>query len=258
MRIIVNADDFGGAEDTTAAIIECFDGGLVTSASIMVGAPETERAIEFARSRPEYSYGAHLQFVGDGVERPICDPSEVSDLVDSDGLFLSTNAIRLRALRGKISSEQIQREAVAQIEFLRSHGVSVSHVDSHRHVHKFPLFRRALEHLLPRMGIESVRNVQDTYLRVPFEHPTFWASMPWRHALMGAFVTTDHFYMPTTAHDPRWHEIAAKLPDNGDTLEVGVHPGSVDDWRRAETKSLEPFVDAVARGGHTLVGWDTI
>jgi len=258
MRIIVNADDFGSSGDTTQAIIECFEAGLVTSASIMVGAPETERAIEFACSHPEYSYGAHLQFVGDGTERPLSPPELVPALVDADGRLLSTNNIRLRALLRKIPIAQIEREIVAQVEFLRGHGVAVSHVDSHRHVHKFPPFRRALGNVLPGLQIESVRNVQDVHLRRPVEHPTYWSGPAWRRAMMTSFATTDHFYMPTTAHDPNWHELAGRLPGDGETLEVGMHPGYADDWRRAELESLAPFVDAVRREGHLLVGWDEI
>lgn len=258
VRIIINADDFGGSDDTTSAIIECFEGGLVTSTSIMPSAPETERALEYASAHPEFSYGAHLQFVGDGIERPVSSPELVSELVDSEGRFLATNTIRLRALLGRIPAAQIQREVVAQIGILHRHGIAVSHVDSHRHVHKFPLFQRALAGVLPRLGIESIRNVQDTFLRRPVEHPTYWTSPAWRHALMNTFATSDHFYMPTTAHDPNWHELAASLPSDGETLEVGLHPGYADNWRRAEMESLVPFVDAVRGAGHVLVGWDTM
>ena len=51
-------------------------------------------------------------------------------------------------------------------------GVPVSHVDSHRHLHKYGPFAGALRRVLPGLGIERVRNVQDVYLRRRLLSPT--------------------------------------------------------------------------------------
>ena len=118
----------------------------------MVGMPATEDALRFARSHPEFSYGVHLLFVGDGTERPISDPAVVRDLVDDEGRFLRTNLIRKRALQRRIPVEQIEREVTAQVELVRSEGVTVSHVDSHRHVQSFRPSGRPCG-CLPRLGI---------------------------------------------------------------------------------------------------------
>ena len=75
---------------------------------------------------------------------------------------------------------------------------------------------------------------------------------------MASFSTTDHFYMPTTAHDPSWGELAQRLPQSEETIEVGLHPGSLDDWRQEEMASLRAFVEAVEEHGHELVGWDDL
>jgi predicted glycoside hydrolase/deacetylase ChbG (UPF0249 family) len=257
VQLVINADDFGASDDTVAATIECFDQDLLTSSTLMVGMPATDAALAFALARPEFSYGVHLQFVGDGRERPVCEPRLVQDLVDDDGRLLPTNVVRGRALRRRIDVEQIEREVIAQVDVVRSAGVPVSHVDSHRHLHKFPPFREGLRRALPRLGITRVRNVQDTFLRRPRGNPTYWVGPGWRRALMRTFTTTDHFYMPTTAHDPDWAELAFRLPRTG-TLEVGLHPGSEDPWRIEERRALAPFVEEVRRRGHKLVGWDAI
>ena len=212
MQIVVNADDFGSSDDTLAATIESFEAGLLTSATIMVGMPKTEEALEYARAHPQYSYGVHLQDAGDGNERPLTQVELIPDLVDENGRFLPTNAVRGRALLRRVPVDQIELETIAQVEFVKSRGVPVSHVDSHRHLHKFAPFREALRRALPRVGLERVRNVQDTYLRRPVEHPAYWPGPFWRRSIMRSFVTTDHFYMPTTAHDPQWHELASRLP----------------------------------------------
>jgi chitin disaccharide deacetylase len=257
VQIIVNADDFGESKDTLAATLKCFEAGHLTSASIMVSASHSADALQYALAHPEFSYGVHLQFVGDGEERPISDPSSVSGLVDREGRFLPTNLVRRRALLGQVPIAEIEREAARQIEIVQQEGITVSHVDSHRHLHKFTPFRIALQNTLPRLGITRVRNVQNTYLRHPIEHPTFWFGPAWRRQLMRAFRTTDRFYMPTTAHDPSWYRLADALPACR-TLEVGLHPGYEDEWRRAEWNALRTFVENVRAQGHELVGWDAI
>jgi predicted glycoside hydrolase/deacetylase ChbG (UPF0249 family) len=257
VQIILNADDFGSAPDTLAATIECFEAQLLTSATIMVGMPGTDDALEFARGHPEHSFGVHLQFVGDGVERPLSDPASVPALVDADGYLRPTNVIRGQALLRRVPVEQIAREATAQIEFVKSRGIPVSHVDSHRHLHKFAPFRAALARVLPRFGISWVRNVQDVYLSRPATSPTYWAGPIWRRALMRSFATTDHFYMPTSAHDSDWHQLASRLPA-GQSLEVGLHPGYEEAWRNEERESLMPFVSEARGAGHELVSWNAI
>lgn len=257
VKIILNADDFGSAPDTVAATIECFEAGLLTSATIMVGMPGTDDALEFARRHPQHSFGVHLQFVGDGRERPLSDPGAVPALVDADGYLRPTNAMRAQALLRRVPVAQIEREAAAQLDLVKSNGIPVSHVDSHRHLHKFGPFRAALARVLPRFGTKRVRNVQDVYLRRPATSPTYWAGPIWRRALMRSFVTTDHFYMPTSAHDGAWHQLASRLPD-GQSLEVGLHPGYEEPWRNEERESLRPFVDTARRAGHDLVSWNAI
>jgi chitin disaccharide deacetylase len=257
VQIIVNADDFGSSDDTFAATVECFEAGLLTSATIMVGMPRTDDAFAYARAHPQFSYGVHLQFVGDGTEKPLTDPTSIPALVDENGRLLPTNVVRGRALLRRIPVDQIELETVAQVEFVKGEGVPVTHVDSHRHLHKFAPFRIGLGRALPRVGLTRVRNVQDTYLRRPVEHPTYWPGPIWRRSLMRSFRTTEHFYMPTTAHDPDWHELASRLPRAG-TLEVGMHPGYEDDWRDGERQSLGPFVEAVRAAGNTLIGWDAV
>jgi predicted glycoside hydrolase/deacetylase ChbG (UPF0249 family) len=254
---VLNADDFGFSADTVAATIACFEAGHLSSATIMAGMPATAAAVEFASAHSEFSFGAHLVFVGDGEERPLSAPDLVPHLVDEAGRLLPTRTVRLRALRGSIPVREIELEAAAQLEHLRGLGVRLSHVDSHRHLHKFAVFRRALGRALHDFGIDRVRNAQDIYLRRPSRSPTVWVGPIWRRALMRTFVTTEHFYMPTSAGDHEWHRLAARLPA-GASLEVGVHPGYADAWRDAERSSLRPFVEAVTGGGHSLVRWDEI
>jgi predicted glycoside hydrolase/deacetylase ChbG (UPF0249 family) len=258
MRLILNADDFGVSEETVRATIECFERGALTSATIMAGMPATQLALDYARGRPEFSFGVHLTFVTDGVERPLADPATIPDLLGADGRFLPTGTVRKRALLHRLPVPQLERELEAQIAFVRDHGVPVSHVDSHRHVHKLAPFREALRGVLPRFDIRRVRNVQDVFLRVPLKSATYWLGPVWRRQLMRRFATTEHFYMPTTTHDTAWSGLLlARLRSLRGTLEVGVHPGYAD-YRDPERRSLEELARGASAGGHRLISWNEL
>ena len=255
MRIVVNADDFGLSADTVRATIGAVEAGHVTSATLMPNAPASSEAIEFTRSASDVSFGVHLTFVGDGDERPLCSPQSVPALVDRAGKLRRTNVVRLAALLGRLPVEELEREIEAQVEWARSQGVAVSHVDSHRHLHKYAPFREALARALPRLGIRRVRNVQDIYLRRPLVSPTVWLGERWRGGLMHRFATTDHFYMPTTAGDASWTALLRMPELQGSTIEIGVHPGELEEWRGREARGVAEFAREADAGGHSLASW---
>jgi predicted glycoside hydrolase/deacetylase ChbG (UPF0249 family) len=59
-RLIVNADDFGLCHGVNRGIIETFERGILTSASLMVRYPAAAEAAAYARLHPELSVGMHL------------------------------------------------------------------------------------------------------------------------------------------------------------------------------------------------------
>src|SRR5215813_8198613 len=58
--LIVNADDFGLSPGINAGIIEGFEQGILTSASIMVNAPASEPAVQLAHAHDGLGIGVHL------------------------------------------------------------------------------------------------------------------------------------------------------------------------------------------------------
>jgi len=257
VRIIFNADDFGFSDDTVDATIEAFEAGLLTSATIMPAMPATERACEFAARHPEFSFGVHLTLVGNGEEQPVSAPADVASLVDRDGRLRPTNHLRARALVGAINAPEIALEVRAQIEKVRSLGVEPSHVDSHQHLHKYGSVLRVLDQELRALGIDRVRGVQDLYLRRPLVSPTRFLGERWSRDLSARFTSTDHFYMPATAGDADWRALLPQLagPPEQATLEIGVHPGRSEDWRRAESAGLRAFAPAALADGHATATW---
>ena len=163
-RLIVNADDFGQTKGINRAVQELHEAGLLTSATLMARAAATDQAIEIAHATRSLSVGCHIVLT-DG--EPVLSPDRIRSLIDpSTNLFFSSLAIFVcRLLSGRINPAEIEAETTAQIQYLQSRGVHISHVDSHKHTHLFPSVLRPLLCGARACGIHSVRN--------PFEPP--WA-----------------------------------------------------------------------------------
>lgn len=255
MKVIINADDFGFDSDTVAATIDGFRRGIFTSATIMPNMPATAKAIEFARQNPQFSFGVHLTYSSTTWERPICDPSTLPSLTDKNGNFWSPNKLRAMALFGRVSTSDIERETMAQLEFMLSQGFQVSHVDSHGHLHKFVTFQSVLENVLPRFSLRRVRTAQNLYAGSRAFRPTSWFSTNWGDRIRERFATTAYMYMPAGPSDKNWwNKILDEIPPDV-SLEVGVHPGGAERWRQEQCRDAERFAVACRNRCAELVTW---
>jgi predicted glycoside hydrolase/deacetylase ChbG (UPF0249 family) len=61
-------------------------------------------------------------------------------------------------MRGRIRDQEIEAEAIAQIRRIQSSGLTVSHIDSHKHVHAFPRVLAPLLRAARHCGVHRVRN----------------------------------------------------------------------------------------------------
>ena len=77
--LIVTGDDFGLALPINEAIEDAHRDGILTTASLMVGASAAQDAIERARRLHSLKVGLHLVLV---EGRPVSNPYDVPDLVD--------------------------------------------------------------------------------------------------------------------------------------------------------------------------------
>lgn len=156
-RLIVNADDFGLTAGVNRAIMELHRGGVLTSATLMSCAPATEQAIEMVQSAPAMVVGCHVVLV-DGT--PALKPAEIPTLVDAQtGRFQpKLNTFLQKLLAGRIKESEIEAEASAQIARLQSHGLRLSHVDTHKHTHMLPGVLRPLLRAAKSAGIQAIRN----------------------------------------------------------------------------------------------------
>jgi len=156
-HLIVNADDFGQTPGINRAVLELHQAGLLTSASLMARAAATDQAIEIALATPTLGVGCHVVLT-DG--EPVLPPAQVASLLDpSTNLFIpSLTGFLGRLFAGRIRADEIQAEATAQIQYLQSCGLQVTHIDTHKHTHMFPRVLRPLLRGARACGIRLVRN----------------------------------------------------------------------------------------------------
>ena len=142
-RLIVNADDFGLTLPITQGIIDAFERGILTSASIVATGAAFDRAAQYAASHHDLDSGVHLMIVHGA---PVLAPENVASLVQPDGMFLpGYGEFMARYLSGGVRDEEVEAEWSAQIARLRGAGVRITHLDSVQHLHLVPgLFRIAL------------------------------------------------------------------------------------------------------------------
>src|ERR1700733_2634805 len=157
-RLIINADDFGLAPGVNRAIIELQQAGALSSATLMANGPFFSPAVYMAFAQPSLAVGCYVVLV-DGS--PCLRPAEVPSLVDprNPAFFRTTvGSFFADLLRGRVREEEIEAEAVAQIRRVQSSGITVSHIDSHKHVHAFPRVLAPLLRAARQCGVRCVRN----------------------------------------------------------------------------------------------------
>jgi hopanoid biosynthesis associated protein HpnK len=160
-RLIINADDFGLTAGVNRAIVEAHEHGVVTSATLMANGQAFDEATRLAQSRPRLGVGCHIVLV-DGA--PLLGEAGVGTLLDQrsnsgDPHFREGIArFGALALLGRLDEGEIEAEATAQIRKLQAAGITVTHLDAHKHTHLFPRVLRPLLRAAASCGVRAIRN----------------------------------------------------------------------------------------------------
>ena len=154
-KLIVHADDFGLSEKVNEGIIRAHRDGIVTSASLMANGEAFESAIRLARCSPSLDVGIHLTLT---EEKPLSEKNKIPSLLDKNNRFhCHATKFAKRYLTGKISLDEVNHELDAQIRKVINHGVIVSHLDSHQHIHMLPGIRKLVGKLAGKYSINAIR-----------------------------------------------------------------------------------------------------
>jgi predicted glycoside hydrolase/deacetylase ChbG (UPF0249 family) len=132
--LIVNADDLGLSAEVNAGIFAAHEGGIVTSASLMVRQDAAPAAAEAAAAHPELAIGLHVD-LGEWIyERGEWTQAYLH--CDTD------------------DADAVEAECRAQLERFRALlGRDPTHLDSHQHVHESEPVKGVTEALAAELGL---------------------------------------------------------------------------------------------------------
>jgi chitin disaccharide deacetylase len=213
-RLVVTADDFGLTPGVTDGILEAHRNGIVTRTSIIAAGRAFEYAAEQARAHPRLGLGLHFTLV---EERSVSDP----------GVVLPTSYRGV--VLGRMRPFFIETELRAQIRKCTDAGLTLTHIDSHQHVHALPSILRIVLRVAEEHGIRRIRLPLDSpSLRHPAKTALCWLARYGAFRHPGGFVC-DHMaglFESGSLNEERLMRILNSLGEG--TTELVCHPGKED------------------------------
>lgn len=238
-QLIVNADDFGLHTHVNHGIYDGHKNGIITSTSLMPTGLAFEHAVSIAHETPSLGIGIHLTLVG---ETTVLDASKIPSLVDKDGrLPVQYPQFLLHYGLGKIQAKDVAKELFAQVKKVMNTGISVTHLDSHQHMHIVPGVIDIVIALAKEFKIPAIRIPAEPY-SFTGNYPaslarimgrcglTFLAEQARKKIIKSGLYTTQNFFGMVAGGNMQemyLSEILKNLP-NG-TSEVMMHPGEGED-----------------------------
>ena len=217
---IINADDLGMSDEVNEAIIYSLARNHITSTTVLANGPRVKEAASRARCFSGASFGVHLNL------------TEFEPLTSGLSRHLSTiralwrgNRMTLPAVEPVILGA-VYEEWCCQIERLFSLGFSVSHMDSHHHIHTVPSLFPALKAVQRKFGIRKVRISRNVYSSDSKVSPALALSkraFNWALRRIYSTRTTDAFTDFVTFYETMNEEARR----SAGTIELMVHPGAV-------------------------------
>lgn len=132
----MTADDFGAAAQVNDAVERAHRNGILSAASLMVSGAAAADAVARARALPSLRVGLHLVLV---EGKPVLPAGAVPDLVDASGHFRTDMA---RAGAAMFFLPKVRRQLAAEIEAqfaaFAATGLTLDHVNAHKHFHLHP------------------------------------------------------------------------------------------------------------------------
>jgi len=234
-QLIINADDFGLHETVNLGIMEGFFAGCITSTTIMASGNAFDHAVSLAMDNKQLGVGVHLTLIG---EKPVCKPEEITTLVDSTGhLSPGYPQFLLRYILGNIKLDHIRRELTAQVQKVVDSGISITHLDSHQHLHIVPGILNITIEIAQAFGIKAIRIPAEPYFFIG-GYPctamrivaraglTFLARLACKKIKKHQLVMPNHFFGMLAGGNMQEEFLGAiieSLPEG--ITEIMMHPG---------------------------------
>lgn len=238
--LIINADDYGMNSSHNDAILRCFREGLCSSATVMPNMPGFEEACQLAyENKFIHHIGMHM-VLRDGP--PLTDKiKRFTRFCDKNGL-LTLSRQRPIVYLSSAEKEVLAEEMRAQIKRCRDHGMPLTHIDSHHHVHTEWAVADVLIPIAREQKIPYIRLCRNTNPNVPWlKHCYRYIYNMKLHSLCMARTKyfgslTDFFYTVT-----RKGRQAVK------SFEIMIHPGLNENDMLIDGKSKTNLLEAIKK-----------
>ncbi len=224
--LIVTADDFGLHEAVNRAVEQAARAGVLTTASLMVAAPEAVDAVRRARELPGLAVGLHL-VLADGWS--VLPQRSIPALVDAQGRF-GNNMVRdgVRFFALPAVRRQLEAEIRAQFQAFADTGLPLDHVNAHKHFHLHPTLLEMLLRIGGEFGVPAVRLPREpAWVAGPAIAGLLspWLAIMRRRLRAGRIAHNDYVFGMSDSgamDEARLLEILGKLPDG--VTEIYLHP----------------------------------
>lgn len=154
--LIVTSDDFGAAPQVNEAVERAHREGILTCASLMVAGPAAGDAVKRAKTMPKLGVGLHLVLV---EGKPVLPPEQIPNLVGPDGNF-RTDMVKASFGMAMLPwvKKQLAAEIEAQFAAFAATGLTLDHVNAHKHFHLHPTIGRLTVEIGKRYGMKAMRS----------------------------------------------------------------------------------------------------
>jgi len=184
--LIVTADDFGLAPEVNAAVETAHKDGILTAASLMVGAAAAADAVDRARRMPSLKVGLHIVLT-DGY--PVSPASRLPNLVDRSGRFRSDmGRASVRIFFDRMARRQVAYEIAAQFEAFLATGLRLDHVDCHKHWHLHPTISGLILDIGQRYGMTALRVPEEPVRVLKLVEKQTSSKLSWVTSTCAAFL----------------------------------------------------------------------
>lgn len=220
--LIVTADDLGLTGSINEGIARAYCEGIVTDTSVIPTGEAFDDAVRVVKNLKLEGIGAHLAL------------TETRPLLKSSRFYRNHNAFFFKSIFGDIDTDGIYDELKAQVELLRSHGLKITHINSHEHIHVIPkifdiFLRIAKEYNIPAIRFPAsdrgakISRFGEIYKKTILSY--FAPGM--KKALAGSMLMTTDFFIGLLdagkLHEDSLLEILKNLKDG--VTELVTHPG---------------------------------
>ena len=259
--LIINIDDVGISPAINEAVKKCYALGIITGVSVVSCGSHFFEACNMLQKIEKRDVGAHLTLTGHLMP---CtkDSSKVRNLLGKKETFLESykDLIRQYVIK-KFDLGAIYLEFSNQIKKIKEEGLTVTHLDSHEHIHMLPDIMKIVVTLAREFNVPYIRLSKEpgSMLKKEFTIKDFF-----RYASLKAFapvakrIITENGLKCNDAFLGHFHSgrinddilcfMMRSLPKG--VSELAVHPGVLSpelldfsSWYKNAQKELDALTD---------------